>query len=338
MAYALNSSIGTKRITLSSSGQYSGEIYNPTFRFSRDIPFHESLMNIVSLDMMTFTHPTFFSEKYMSGYITLGGGVGVPITTAVTADQLDPAHMFRDMFPRAPQDSNEFYVLFDNFMYYFLLYLKNIIQDDTACLNYEFIDAPDNVFQQYKYNNQTVQNLRILYPLDSTIILRLSITGATVLTLTGNWCQLFGLSPSSSNVLSTTSPLLLRVPFSGHDHIAVSCDILEPQYCSMNGEKLSTSELMTIVPTPGSPGDLQTYLSYTTGGKSEIAIQHLDSITLEFTDKQGNYILSLTDFVVVLVLEQFIPTPFTFEARRRSCQSVRCPLRIHGVLTLKIKN
>ena len=51
------------------------------------------MMNIVSLDMMTFTHPTFFSEKYMSGYITLGGGVGVPITTAVTADQLDPAHI-----------------------------------------------------------------------------------------------------------------------------------------------------------------------------------------------------------------------------------------------------
>ena len=243
MSYALNSSIGTKRITLSSSGQYSGEIYNPTFRFSRDIPFHESLMNIVSLDMMTFTHPTFFSEKYMSGYITLGGGVGVPITTAVTADQLDPAHIFRDMFPRAPQDSNEFYVVFDNFMYYFLLYLKNIIQDDTACLNYEFIDAPDNVLQQYKYNNQTVQNLRIQYPLDSNTVslnvnanhiqclehimlrrngyFKLSITGATVLTLTGNWCQFYGLSPSSSNVLSTTSPLLLRVPFSGHDHIAV---------------------------------------------------------------------------------------------------------------------
>jgi len=53
MAYALNSSIGTKRITLSSSGQYSGEIYNPTFRFSNDVPFNESSMNIVFLEMMT---------------------------------------------------------------------------------------------------------------------------------------------------------------------------------------------------------------------------------------------------------------------------------------------
>ena len=105
----------------------------------------------------------------------------------------------------------------------------------------------------------------------------------------------------------------------------------------MNGEKLSTSELMTIVPTPGIPGDMQTYFSYTTGGKSEISTQHLDSITLEFTDKQGNYILSLTDFVVVLVLDQFIPTPLPskqddghvslFDARYGSMEYLRKKLR-----------
>ena len=38
---------------------------------------------------MTFTHPIDFSEKYVTNYFTLGR-VGVPITSAVTATQLDP--------------------------------------------------------------------------------------------------------------------------------------------------------------------------------------------------------------------------------------------------------
>ena len=53
----------------------------------------------------------------------------------------------------------------------------------------------------------------------------------------------------------------------GHDHIVVSCYIVETQYCSMHDEKLSTSELMTIVPTPGIPGTTETYFANTTGGK-----------------------------------------------------------------------
>ena len=81
----------------------------------------------------------------------------------------------------------------------------------------------------------------------------------------------------------------------------MSCDIVEPQYCSMHSEKLSSSELRGIIPTPGLPGEVETYYAYNAGGKNEILTEHMDTISVEFTDKQGNYFLNLHDFVVVLI-------------------------------------
>ena len=65
--------------------------------------------------------------------------VWVPITTTVNADQLESAFMSRNMYTTTPLDSNEFNVLLNNLAYDLLLYLKNIIQDNTAY--YEHIDA-----------------------------------------------------------------------------------------------------------------------------------------------------------------------------------------------------
>ena len=47
----------------------------------------------------------------------------------------------------------------------------------------------------------------------------------------------------------------------------MSCDIVEPQYCSMHSEKLSSSELRGIIPTPALPGDVEIYSAYNAGGK-----------------------------------------------------------------------
>ena len=89
---------------------------------------------------------------------------------------------------------------------------------------------------------------------------QLTMNVATVLTLTCNWCQLRGLRPSTSNILTTArlSSWTVQVPYLCHNHniIAMSCDIVEPQYCSMHSEKISSSELRGIIPTPGLPGNL----------------------------------------------------------------------------------
>ena len=151
----------------------------------------------------------------------------MPITTAVNTDQLDSAPMFRDMFPRPPSDSNKFYAMIDNLMYYLLLFLKNIIQDDTACLINEFVDTTDNAAGRYLYNNQTLNNLRLLNPFNcfehavlcGNGYLNLTIAGTSALTFAGNWCQIFVLSPSLTHVLSNADLLRLQLYITGHNHM-----------------------------------------------------------------------------------------------------------------------
>ena len=356
MAYALNTAKGTKRITLSSTGKYTGTVYNPTFRFTRPITLNENLLNVVSLDMISFKHPTFFSEAYMTGYITVGGA-GAALTNAVTPSTLDPDNYLTELYPNSNPNDIGFVQTLDGILFYLLLFLKQTIQDDVGVLNYLFDDDVDN--DNFEYNHKTQltllgvnggkpftitqlnanpNHINVLRNLIERrdLKLALSLIGASALTLTGNWCQLMGLSPDEPHVLSLTTPLDIRIPYFGHDHIAISCDIIKSQWCSMNGEAMSTAELLAIVPTPGNPGTTETYYAYTTGAKNEIQIEHIDGLTLEFTDKQGNYVLSLEDYILVLVLDQILPTPIPkeedghvslFEARKATMEEARKKLR-----------
>jgi len=154
--------------------------------------------------------------------------------------------------------------------------------------------------------------------------------------MTGNWVQLFGLDPSEKHIVKAGEPLDIRIPFKGHDYVAVQSNLVTSQYCSMNGESLKTAELLSIVPTPGLPGDIETYFAYTTGGKCELDNTHVDSITLEFTDKDGNHLRSLKEFVLVLVIDTIVPTPIPknedghvslFEARNATMNQLRKKLR-----------
>ena len=69
MTFALNTAKGTKHITLSLGGMYSGEIYNPTFCFSRALTCDENTLNIVSLDIMSLKHPAYYDPEYMDGWV-----------------------------------------------------------------------------------------------------------------------------------------------------------------------------------------------------------------------------------------------------------------------------
>ena len=69
MSYALNTAIGSRKLTLSSSGEYNGPIYNPTFTMTKALINDERLINLVFLESVPFKHPTLFSNAYMSGTI-----------------------------------------------------------------------------------------------------------------------------------------------------------------------------------------------------------------------------------------------------------------------------
>ena len=70
MAYALNSSISTRKLILSSTGQYYGDITNPTFQLQNQIQLNPKTLHILGVENVTFMHPTYFHENYMDGTIT----------------------------------------------------------------------------------------------------------------------------------------------------------------------------------------------------------------------------------------------------------------------------
>ena len=78
---------------------------------------------------------------------------------------------------------------------------------------------------------------------------------------------------------------------------------------SINGEQLTSSELMTFIPTPSYLGDPKVYFASTTVGKSKVSSEHIDSVTFIFTDARGVHVLSLEYFIVTLLIHARAPVP-----------------------------
>ena len=81
MAYALNTSDTTQKITLSSEGEYSGTVCKPTFNLSSVIDSDPAAVAIVGVETLCMDHPTLFHKNYMIGQIARSDGVVYPITS-----------------------------------------------------------------------------------------------------------------------------------------------------------------------------------------------------------------------------------------------------------------
>ena len=66
---------------------------------------------------------------------------------------------------------------------------------------------------------------------------------------------------------------------------------------------------MTLIPTHAYPVDQEVYFAYTTGGKSEVSSEHIDSVTLTITitDARGIHVLRMEDFIVTLLIDALAP-------------------------------
>ena len=65
MSYSLNTNASTKKITLCSSGLYTGPVYHPTYTLSKAIMLDERLLHLCGVEIVVLKHPTFFSIEYM---------------------------------------------------------------------------------------------------------------------------------------------------------------------------------------------------------------------------------------------------------------------------------
>ena len=120
----------------------------------------------------------------------------------------------------------------------------------------------------------------------------------------GNFVAMFGLNPNTSSYLLPNGFLDVRIPIYGHDYICLSSNIGSNILSSTCGERLQTTNLFSIIPTPNYPAQLEVYTPNTDGGKTETSSNIIDLIELHFTDKYGNDVLSLEDFILTIVVDQ----------------------------------
>ena len=164
----------------------------------------------------------------------------------------------------------------------------------------------------------------------------IAMSSVSVITLTGYFCCILGLDPTVTHTLKAETPLKCRLPLSGHNYISLESSIIYPQLSSLTSEKMSSSQLLAVIPTPRSPGEIEYFTNPSVGGKCDISNNTIDSLSFRFMDEYGVSVLSLRNFVITLVVDAMWPTPTPLDdrfslnqVRKLTMQNVRAQLRTH---------
>ena len=59
--------VSTCKVTLASTGPFSGPIHNPRYILSQPFLFDDRLMHVCGIENVAITHPTLFHESYLEG-------------------------------------------------------------------------------------------------------------------------------------------------------------------------------------------------------------------------------------------------------------------------------
>ena len=340
MAYALNTSVGSRKITLGSTGVYSGKIYNPTFQLSRPIVMDERLFHMVGLESVTFQHPTYFHTSYMTGTFGING-VNTAVTSANFNLYLQGLYL---------SDKTISVGLMNNVLYQLRKFFHGITTDDTIQFYFDGFNNPGD----FLYNTDATALVDantmaaaaagsansimygLLYSLPPRLFrFHIKNNSAVPYTMQGAYCALFGLDTEVVNTIAPGAIINVQLPAYGHDYIALASNIISSTVSSVNGERLGTSDLLTVCATPNYPGDTESYSPATSGGKVETASNIIDSIELRFTDELGTDVLSLENFIVTLVIDEVLTQPLVSEdhirldkLRKAQMEDVRKKLRV----------
>ena len=132
-------------------------------------------------------------------------------------------------------------------------------------------------------------------------------TGVCVLSLTftGSFLKLLNLSPSKPYSLvggNTQNLIPINLGLMNHDYIYVRCSQSKNEWsCLQEGSQLNMSDLLAVVPC--NYGKFIYYEKYNTGGKNVLACSSMDTIDLVFTDKWGNVLYGMTDFLAEITID-----------------------------------
>ena len=162
------------------------------------------------------------------------------------------------------------------------------------------------------------------------------MSSVSLITITGYFCCILGLDPTVTHTLDANTPLKCRLPLTGHNYISLESSIIYPQLSSLTSEKMSSSQLLAVIPTPRSPGEIEYFTNPSVGGKCDISNNTIDSLSFRFMDEYGVSVLSLRNFVITQIVAAMWPTATPIDdrfslnqVRKLTMQNVRAQLRTH---------
>ena len=358
MAYALNTNEGSSRVTLSSTSTYIGYIHTPTFQLSTPIKVPEKALGLVSVESVFFQHPTYFCKEYLDGVMTLDGSA-----TRISQETFAKDFLKGDLHVSELNDTQKL-ITVDRLLLQILKFIRTVTGDTNLLIKFLFDDddptkfvyngvhleddtladtfVPEDVFDS---NRSTISDYEVysehIHVLQHLLHRRngaftIVMSSVSNITLTGYFCCILGLDPTVTHTLDASTPLKCRLPITGHNYVSLESSIIYPQLSSLTSEKMSSSQLLAIIPTPRSPGDIEYYTNPSVGGKCDISNNTIDSLSFRFMDEYGVSVLSLRNFVITLVVDAMWPTATPLDdrfslnqVRKLTMQNVRAQLRTH---------
>ena len=324
MAYALNTSVCTRKVTLASTGPYSGPIHNPRYILSRPLLFDERLMHISGVENIVVRHPTYFHENYMTGeaFYVRHDGVQSEI------QQFNSTSFNAFLCGLYVQPRFLSVGLIDTVLWSLMKFLQSVIKDYGSNIAFTFNGFPtlkDYYYSGKSYDDLTTIDLNkaaddkvvrkhqaILLSLYQSGRIKFNILLREVnqyksIRLKGPLLSLFGLDSSMEMVLTVGEPFSVQLPMFGHDYICVGSNVCSNIQAMQANSKLESTNLLTIMPLTKYSSYTESYSPPSASGRTEIVSNTIDTIELSFTDKFGNPLLSLENFVITLLFDDVKP-------------------------------
>jgi hypothetical protein len=212
------------------------------------------------------------------------------------------------------------------------------LEDDTLADTFvpeDVFDSGRSTISDYEAYSEHIRVLQhLLYRRNGAFTIAMS--SVSVITLTGYFCCILGLDPTVTHKIDANTQLKCRLPITGHNYVSLESSIIYPQLSSLTSEKMSSSQLLAVIPTPRMPGDIEYFTNHSVGGKCDISSNTIDSLSFRFMDEYGVSVLSLRNFVITLVVDAMWPTATPLDdrfslnqVRKLTMQNVRAQLRTH---------
>ena len=159
----------------------------------------------------------------------------------------------------------------DALLFNLLDFLKQLVSDDGTKIAFTFngYDTSDFIYNSMPYDDMSLitnydddnvslhVDLLLNFWKAQDFRFRIESTSLYKIELTGNFLAMFGLDPSKTYTLTETNYIDARLPVYGHNYICLSSNIGSNALSATCGERLQTTNLLSIIPTERSRESVQ---------------------------------------------------------------------------------